>query len=200
MKKIIPTVTAARLLAPCLLLLGACTHLQAQTDSTTAPPLFNSPKVIIHLMDGSVVKGTVLYITDSSLTVEKPASPAKANQQPADSAALQTNNNIVIPTQAIKSIKLKRNAFIAGFAIGGLIGYGSGYVSGYAMHRDDATLSYDENHENAKTLAHGMAIAGAAGMGLIGGAIAPVFARKKFVINGSREAMQKFIKVLERTP
>jgi len=202
MKKFTPPLpfNPARLVVSCLLFLIACTHLQAQTDSTTETPLLNSPKVIIHLMDGSVVRGIVLYISDSSITIETPAPSDTAHRQQHDSSAPQTNTNRVIPTQAIKSITVKRNAFVAGFAIGGLIGYGSGYLTGYVMHHDDANLSYDQNHEDAKAGARVTAIAGAVGVGLLGGVIAPVFTRKKFKINGSREAMQKFIRVLERTP
>lgn len=173
-----------------LLLFSPGTPLQAQTDSTAislpaaanTSLLTNSPKVVIHLMNGSNIKGTLLYITDSTLTIDT------------------TNGSDItkgweLHTENIKRIHMKRNAFITGAAIGALIGYGAGYVTGYTMHKDDNNLSYDENHENAKSEARVVAIAGAVGLGLAGGVIAPVFARKKFKINGSREAMQKFRKL-----
>ncbi len=195
MKNILARFEPAKTIIAALLISVLPLRGNAHADTVAVSnPLTSMPKVVVRLSNGNTVKGSVTGITDSTIMLDI---HDQADEPNTGSYATPTlYGSVLLPVKDIKYVRVKRNAFLSGFAIGGLIGYGLGYGAGYITHKDDDLKDYDQNKEDAKARGVGMGIVGAASLGLVGGIIGPVVLRKRFVIDGKKENMQRLIKVL----
>ena len=174
----------------CLLFAKNMSH--AQVDSIAVRNAFTvQAKVIIQLNDGVSITASALSTTDSSIAVYKSAVAKTVAGIRYSSVAANGDSCYVIPVEGIKLIRLKRNAFLSGFVMGGLVGYGLGYGIGYVT----GDLN---NSDNSRLRGNAYGIVGAAAMGLVSGAVAPTLLHTRFIINGKREALQHFVKVLNK--
>ena len=167
----------------------------AQVDKGLATsPLNVAVTVKVYLINDSVLKGRVVQITDSTITLDVQNSPK--NDTGNLPAPINRNLYYTIKTEDISYIKVRRKAFLTGLVGGGFIGYGLGYATGFITHRYEDGLTSDQNDNNAKARGVGVGLIGAASLAALGSVVAPVILRKKFVVDGKRENMQAVVKVV----
>ena len=140
----------------------------------------------IYLKDGNIIKAGITKVTDSLVfyTVT-----GNAN----NSMGFET-----IPVHAIAKMKIKRsaleNGLLKGVVVGGLIGYGAGYIS----YSDDAIASVEDNDESRGGQAIIGAIIGVIPGAIIGGIIGGVFTKRGLKIKGDPENIKKLVNITKR--
>ncbi|NJO24734.1 MAG: hypothetical protein HC867_01525 [Bacteroidia bacterium] len=114
-----------------------------------------------------------------------------------DTTSNQTGIDTILVSD-IEKIKLKRNAveygMLTGAAVGGLAGYGAGYIS----YSDDASVSDEDNQDYRDGRAIAGAIIGSVPGTLIGAIIGGVFTKRVLKINGNPENILRLVNLLNR--
>jgi hypothetical protein len=148
----------------------------------------NPPKPVkatIYRLNNSPIRGLITKLTDSMVLLSI-SSPTEAGQQ--------IN---IIRVSEIHKIKVKRNAIVNGMAggavLGGLAGYGLGYIS-YSYNE---SISDQDNHDNQKGRAAIGALIGAIPTALLGGMVGGVITKRTFRVDGNKASMLTLKKVLE---
>jgi hypothetical protein len=144
-------------------------------------------KASIHLKNDSIVTGVIIKITDSAVVLSAPSS---------DSNKSQLYQSILIP--AIQQIKLKTGAvgyaLAAGAVLGGIAGYGLGYIT----YDYDYLISDADNTDERKVRGAIGALITAVPGAIIGGIVGIFGSKKSFRINGRKEKMIKLKRALQK--
>ncbi|HEX5153514.1 MAG TPA: hypothetical protein VFW07_18825 [Parafilimonas sp.] len=161
-----------------ILFMATGTHILAQNANDTLQTVYYLPgnvNITISLLNKSSVTGDVWRFTDSSLMIYGRTS----------------TGNIIFKYfnySEIRSIKIKRYAFLqgmaAGFAVGSLI----------KVPEQNAYTDYYSTNTKAQM----QVLAATAASTLIGGMVNTTIKKKRFKINGSKQKFQPVFEILMR--
>ncbi len=176
-----------------VLILSQSSNAQIEKGLATSP-LSVAVKAKVYLKNDSVLKGRVVQITDSTITLD--IENSLKNDTGNLVGVVKTYLYYTAKAEDINYIKVRRKAFLTGLVGGGFIGYGLGYAAGFITHRYEDGVTSDQNDNDAKARGVGVGLVGAASLAALGSVIAPVLLRKKFVVDGKRENLREVEKVI----
>lgn len=172
-----------------------CLAAAAQSAPPPSPPLIQYPVkgyVLLSNNEKVVIRG--LSYTDSSTVLLYSPGSNVLNGAYTFKDDIRTMQLRPTPVADIKMLRAKRQSFLKGATVGGLIGLGVGLLVGYATYQERFELTDDENKGKRATNALAWGIAGAVPAGIAGGLSGGLFIKKRFYINGRRDALEKTLK------
>jgi len=91
----------------------------------------------------------------------------------------------------IKMIRNNNHALTKGGTAGIFIGFGLGYLLGYATYEDKFDLTDEENIEDRKSRGALFGFGGMVPTGIMGAFLGGIILRKRFIINGEKQKLTK---------
>lgn len=146
--------------------------IQANKEKYTGSDYYNSyTRAIIGLKDQSVLHVNQITTHNNEVQVEY------------DQQKIPLNPIYNIPVENISYVKFKRGSFVKGMWVGALIAAAIGSL-----------YSKSTNNETGSLRPMLYVVSGIITFGLTGGIIGSAFIKRKFIINGDRERMNKIIR------
>lgn len=169
-------------------------QLTAQTDSSSILSPIQYPVkgfVILNNREKIIIEGITILNSDSVILFTPGSNMINGAYTFKGDVRTMAQQRVAAP--AIKLVRVKRQSFASGAAVGAVSGFVLGYLAGAVSYRDDLDDTEEENDDSRNARAVIFGFGTAIPTALAGGAVGGIFIKKRFRVHGDKHRLQSIL-------